>query len=261
MKPKKAMYENDQIDLLEVFAALKRKLWLILLAAFIGGAGAGAFSKLVLIPEYTSTAMLYVLSKETTLTSLADLQIGSQLTKDYRIIVTSRPVLQDVIQSLELQLDYKELRKKLTLENPSESRILTITVTDPDPKLAKLIVDKVASTASDYIGEIMEMVPPKLIEDREVAIEPEGPNNLKNAIMGALAGGMLVCGILTMGVVLNDTIQTEEDVEKYLNLTVLASVPLREGEPKKAKEKEKELKEQSAKKQNARKKEKRKLFR
>lgn len=107
MKPKKAMYENDQIDLLEVFAALKRKLWLILLAAFIGGAGAGAFSKLVLIPEYTSTAMLYVLSKETTLTSLADLQIGSQLTKDYRIIVTSRPVLQDVIQSLELQLDYK----------------------------------------------------------------------------------------------------------------------------------------------------------
>lgn len=122
-------------------------------------------------------------------------------------------------------------------------------------------MDKVASTASDYIGEIMEMVPPKLIEDREVAIEPEGPNNLKNAIMGALAGGMLVCGILTMGVVLNDTIQTEEDVEKYLNLTVLASIPLREGEPKKAKEKEKELKEQSAKKQNARKKEKRKLFR
>lgn len=261
MKPKKPMYENDQIDLLEVFAALKRKLWLILLAAFIGGAGAGAFSKLVLIPEYSSTAMLYVLSKETTLTSLADLQIGSQLTKDYRIIVTSRPVLQDVIQSLNLDFDYKELRKKITLENPSESRILTITITDPDPNLAKMIVDKVAYTASDYIGEIMEMVPPKMIEDGEVAIQPEGPNNAKNALMGAMAGAMLVCGIVTMGVVLNDTIQSEEDVEKYLNLTVLASVPLREGESKKAKDKEKEKKEQSLKKQNSRKKEKRKLFR
>ena len=144
MEQRRVRDRSDEIDLLEILRAFKQKLWLILLAAFIGGGGAGAFSKLVLVPEYTSTAMLYVLSKETTLTSLADLQIGSQLTKDYRIIVTSRPVLQDVIDSLGLEMDYKDLRKKLTLDNPSDSRILTITAKDPDPALAKLIVDKVA---------------------------------------------------------------------------------------------------------------------
>lgn len=87
MKPNKERYDDDEItiDLLEIFLALKKRLWLIILAMVIGGGGAGAFSKFVLVPQYSSTAMLYVLSKETTLTSLADLQIGSQLTKDYRM--------------------------------------------------------------------------------------------------------------------------------------------------------------------------------
>lgn len=232
MEQRRVRDRSDEIDLLEILRAFKQKLWLILLAAFIGGGGAGAFSKLVLVPEYTSTAMLYVLSKETTLTSLADLQIGSQLTKDYRIIVTSRPVLQDVIDSLGLEMDYKDLRKKLTLDNPSDSRILTITAKDPDPALAKLIVDKVAYTASDYIGEIMEMVPPKLIEDGEVSLIPVGPNNKKNAVMGMMAAAAFVCGLLTLQVVLNDTVRTEDDVTKYLGLTVLAAVPARESEGK-----------------------------
>ena len=212
--------------------ALKRRLWLIVLALLLGGGAAGAYSKLVLTPQYTSTAMLYVLSKETTLTSLADLQIGSQLTTDYRIIMTSRPVLQNVIDSLGLEMSYRMLRSKLSIDNPTESRILTVTVKDPDPRLAKMIVDEVAYTASDYIGDIMEMVPPKMIEEGEIVPVPVSPNNRKNTLLGAIAGAALVCGLTFLEVILNDTIRTDEDVAKYLGLTVLASVPEREGEDK-----------------------------
>ena len=91
---------------------------------------------------------------------------------------------------------------------------------------------KVAYTASDYIGEIMEMVPPKLIEDGEVSLIPVGPNNKKNAVMGMMAAAAFVCGLLTLQVVLNDTVRTEDDVTKYLGITVLAAVPAREGEGK-----------------------------
>lgn len=236
MAQRNEMNNNDEIeiDLLELLQALKKRIWLIILAIMIGGGAAGAYSRLVLTPQYTSTAMLYVLSKETTLTSLADLQIGSQLTTDYKIIMTSRPVLQNVIDSLGLQMSYRALRSKLSINNPTESRILTVTVTDPDPRLAKLIVDEVAYTASDYIGDIMEMVPPKMIEDGEVVPIPISPNNRKNTMMGALAGAVLVCGLTFLEVILNDTIRTDEDVTKYLGLTVLASVPEREEEAKEA---------------------------
>ena len=129
--------ENDEIeiDLLELFYELKKKLWLIILAAIIGGGVFGLYSKMILVPKYTSTAMMYVLSKETTLTSLADLQIGSQLTKDYKVMITSRPVLQEVVDELDLEYDYKELREKLIIDNPTDTRILTLSVEDPDPPL------------------------------------------------------------------------------------------------------------------------------
>lgn len=220
--------QNDEINLLEILMALKRRLWMIVLVAILGGGIAGAFSKFALTPQYTSTAMVYILSKETTLTSLADLQIGSQLTKDYKVIVTSRPVLEDVIRALKLNMTHRALKSKITIENQQDTRILSITVQDPDPQMAKDIVDTVANTASQYIGDIMEMVPPKMIESGEVSYEQSSPNNKKNALTGAMAGAILVCGLITLEVILNDTIRNEEDVEKYLGLTVLAAVPERE---------------------------------
>lgn len=224
--------EEMEIDLLQLFEALKKKIWVILAAMIIGGGLAGAYSKFVITPQYSSTAMMYILSKETTLTSLADLQIGSQLTKDYKILVTSRPVLEGVIETLGLDMKYEGLKGKISIGNPTDTRILSVTVTDPDPYQARAIADCVAETSSEYIGDIMEMIPPKIIENAVVATHKTSPSNGKNAMMGALAGMVLICGLVVVKELMDDTIQTEEDVEHYLGLTVLAFVPLREGEEK-----------------------------
>lgn len=239
-----------EIDLLELFRAWKRRIWLILLVTFLGGSIGFAFSKLALTPQFTSTAMMYVLSKETTLTSLADLQIGSQLTQDYKVITTSRPVLEGVIEELGLDLTYEQLKQKISIGNPQDTRILSVTVTDPDPEMAKRIVDSVANVSSEYIGDIMEMIPPKMIEDGQLPTQKSSPSNAKNAMLGAMLGMVLTCGLITLQVILNDTIQTEEDVEKYLGLTVLAEIPVRggdevSGKSKKAKKKrQKEVRKQ-----------------
>ncbi len=129
--------QEIQIDLLELFYKLKRKLWLIILITLLSGVGAGVYSRYVLTPQYTSTAMLYVLSKETSMTSLADLQVGSQLTKDYKILITSRPVMEKVVKSLELNMSYKDLKKRISVTNPTDTRILTLAVQDTDPERAK----------------------------------------------------------------------------------------------------------------------------
>ncbi len=231
-------FDDDEIeiDLLELLREFRRRIWIILGVIVLFGGVAGAFSKFVLTPQFKSTAMVYILSKETTLTSLADLQIGSQLTKDYKIIVTSRRVLNQVIDEMELGLTYKDLKEKVTIDNPQDTRILSISVEDPDPNMAKMIADKIATVSSDYIGDIMEMVPPKLIEEGEVPILKSSPSNAKNALIGGLLGAVLICGLITVQVVMNDTIRTEEDVTKYLGLSVLASVPEREGEKPEDKE-------------------------
>lgn len=229
----KTINMNDdevEIDLLQLFRALKKRILWIVGAGVIMGGAFGLFSKFVITPQYTSTSMVYILSKETTLTSLADLQIGSQLTQDYKIIVTSRPVISEVIDKLKLDISYENMVSKITINNPNDTRILSITAQDPDPVMAKDIADSVAMTSSEYIGDIMEMVPPKVIEEGTVSDKKASPSNGKNAMIGALLGIVLVCGLTVVEELLNDTIQTEEDVEKYMGLTVLASVPLREGE-------------------------------
>ena len=175
--------------------------------------------------EYSSTAKIYVLTKETTLTSLADLQIGTQLTQDYKTIITGRSVMEEVVDKLHLDMDYKKLVRKIKVENPSDTRILNISALDPDAEMAKKIVDMTAKVASDYVGEIMEMTPPKLIESGEVANQKTSPSNTKNALIGALIAAVIVCGYITLTVTLNDTIRSEDDVEKYLELPVLATIP------------------------------------
>ena len=221
-------FEDDdeiEIDLLELFYALRHRWWAILLALVIGAGAAGVYTKKLIAPHYQSTSMVYVLSKETTLASLADLQIGSQLTKDYSVIIKSRPVLQEVIDKQNLDLTTDELGEMITIDNPKDTRILSITVEDIEPMRAKAIVDEVTKSASNYIGDIMEMVPPKVIEDGVFAVKPSSPSVKKNAAVGGLGLAVLVCGLICLKTVLDDTIKSEEDIEKYLGLSVLAVIP------------------------------------
>jgi capsular polysaccharide biosynthesis protein len=102
--------------------------------------------------------------------------------------------------------------------------------------MAKKIVDQVAATSSEYIGDIMEMIPPKIIESGEVPTAKSSPSHSKNVMLGMMAGLALMCGLITLEVILDDTIQTEDDVATHLGLTVLASVPEREGKENENKE-------------------------
>lgn len=217
--------DEEEIDLFELYIEIKRRLWMLILSAVLCGALGYMVSRFVLTPTYTSTSMIYVMSKETTLTSLADLQIGSQLTMDYKVLVTSRTVLEDVIKKLALDMDYMALRRKITLENPTNTRILNISVLDTDPRRAKQLTDTVADCASDYIADIMEQDPPKIIEYGEIPLRKTGPKTSRNAAMAALAGMALVCCGIVISTITNDAIKTEDDIEKYFGVPVLASIP------------------------------------
>ena len=220
-------YDDDtiEIDLKEIFYALWHRILIILLAGILGGVIAGAYTRYMMTPVYTSSSMLLVLTKETTLSSLADLQIGSQLTNDYSVMTTSRPVLEEVIDNLGLQMDYEELERMITISNPEDTRILEISVEHPSPQMAMQIVNELSEVASEFIGDNMEVVPPKIIEEGIVPTEKTSPSTMRNTLLGILAGLFISGGIVVLMTVLNDSIKNEDDVEKYLGLSTLASVP------------------------------------
>lgn len=216
---------DEEIDLVWIFYALLKKIWLIVIVAAVTACGMAGYAYFRTEPTYTSTSTMLVLTKETTLTSLADLQIGSQLTKDYTILITSRPVLEKVIDDLGLKMTYKQLKGNISISNPEDTRILTISVTANKAKQAKEIVDTLAEVSAEFIADKMEVTPPKVIEEGEVSVFKIGPTISKNAMIGFLLGALLVCAIIVVLELLNDSIQSEDDVEKYLGLPTLATVP------------------------------------
>lgn len=226
--------EEIEIDLLQLWNAVRHRIWLVLLAGFIVADIAFAITKFLITPMYSSSATMLVVTKETTLSSLADLQLGSQLTNDYEILISSRPVLQQTVEELNLDISYKRLRSMITISNPNDSRMLIISTMQPDPELAKSVADTVAQISSEYIAEKMEVTAPKIIEEGEVPIFQSSPNLLRNTAIGGMLGILAAVFLICVAVILNDSIQTEDDIERYLQLPVLAVVPDKSGSSRKS---------------------------
>lgn len=222
-------YDADgeiEIDLKDLFFELMSNWVMIGISTVLVALIMFCISKFILVPEYTSTSELYVLSKSTSITSLADIQMGTNLTNDYIVVVKGRPVLEQVITNLGLDETYGSLKEKVAINNPSNSRILDITVTDQDPKRAKLIADEIAKVGSAFIAEKMVQEPPTIIQYGYVNQNPVSPNVLTNTVLGAAVGAFLAMAIIIITYLMNDTIMTADDIERKLGLNVLGTLPL-----------------------------------
>lgn len=219
--------EENEIDLLELFYVVLHKWKMIVLSLLLTGACGCLISVFLITPQYESTSVLYVLSKSTSITSLADIQMGSSLTNDYVEVVTSRPIIEQVIQNLGLTDEtYGSLKDKVSIDNPANTRLLKITVRDPQADVAKAIADELANVSKSFISIKMDQAAPTVTQYGYADGEPVTPNTVKNTVLGALIGAVLAIGVVIVSYLLNDTIMTTDDIEKKLGMTVLASIPM-----------------------------------
>lgn len=223
----KQIHQNeDVIDLLDLGRALLRKWWAIALCLVIGAAAAFGGTKLLITPQYTATSMIYILSESTSITSMADIQIGDSLAQDFMIIGKSRPVVEKVIKQLDLNASYEAVASTIVFENPADSHILKISVTNPDPKLAADISNAVAEVTRAQIADVMGTDEPNTLEEAIVPTAPSSPSTMKNTMLGALLGAVLAAGIIIVLHLMDDTIKDEDDVKKYLQMNTLAALPM-----------------------------------
>lgn len=216
--------EEDTIDLMELARLLLRKAWALALAFVIGAAAAGLFTKLFITPQCEATSMIYIYTKSTSITSITDLQIGSQLAVDFQIVGTSREVMDSVIARLGLDTDYKSLLNTVEISSPSGSHILKIDVTNPDPQLAADISNAIADELRARIASVMNTDEPSTLSRAYVPEHPVSPSLFKNVALGGIGLTFLLAAVFVVAFLLDDTIKNEEDVKKYLGLNVLAEI-------------------------------------
>lgn len=233
--------DDDEVvfDLSEILGALLKKAHIILLSGIIVALLAFVGTKLFITPMYTSETKVYVLSKSDGAAGVttSDLQAGTYLTKDYSELVTSRTVMEQVIALLNLDIKPEELMEMVSVESATDSRILTIKVENEDPKKAKEIADAVREAVSVQITEIMDADAVNTVQKADLPDTPSSPNTMANVVLGTIFGLVFACVIIVLITLFDDTVKTPEDVEKYLGLNTLTSIPIVDGVKKNKKTK------------------------
>lgn len=218
-----------EIDLMEIVGLLWHRAWLILLCMILGAAIGFGISKFVLTEQFESTTKVYILNKNDSSTiTYSDVQLGSQLTKDYAELIKSRYVLEQVIEKCSLIETYKAFSERISVQIPSDTRIIAITVTDPLPANAQILANEIRKAAAEHITNVMDIQAVNVVDEANLPTEPASPSVLKWTAIAALLGAFLCAAVILVHFMLDDTVKTSDDVEKYLGLSTLGMIPIRE---------------------------------
>ncbi|WP_024866481.1 YveK family protein [Butyrivibrio sp. FCS014] len=235
--------KNDiiEINLGELFSVLLGRAFLIISAGVFFGLAGLFISKFVMHPVYDSTTKIYILNKEENQTvTYSDVQISTQLTQDYAELIKSRYVLEEVIQRLNLvDMGYEDLADVLKVDTPSDTRIVAITARDEDPLMAMQIANCIREVASEHITNVMDIDAINVAETANVPTRKSGPSVARWTVIAGFLGALAIAFFVILGYLLDDTIKSNDDVERYLGLSTLALVPLTTEETDKKKSRKK----------------------
>ena len=224
------MNTNDnasiEIDILYLLRKLWSKKFFIIFVGLLVGTIALLGSVFFIKPKYTSTTRIYVVSRssDTTLTN-QDLQAGSYLVNDYKEVITSSEVLSSVINQEKLSMSASELSKDIAVTIPTDTRVISITVTDTDAQRACDIANTVREVAAEKIKAVTKVDDVTTLESATKPSHPSSPNVKKNAVIGVLAGAFLAIVGILVAEVLDDRVRRPEDIEETLGMTLLGVVP------------------------------------
>lgn len=219
--------DYETIDLLELLGVVRRHIVALLLTTVLAAAAGFAVSKFLMTPQYQASALMIVNTRQDTTANVTSDQLNSasKLVSTYSIIVKSDTVLNKVIANLGLNMSYETLAGKVGVAAVDDTQVMEITVTDANPDGARKVCEQITQVAPDAILTAVEAGSVKVISAASVDPDPVSPNVMRNtAIAGVL--GLVVClGVLFLQVLLDNKINTEEDVTKQLGLNVIGVIP------------------------------------
>lgn len=224
------MNTNDnasiEIDVLYLLRKLWSKKFFIIFVGLLVGTIALLGSVFFIKPKYTSTTRIYVVSRssDTSLTN-QDLQAGAYLVNDYKEVITSSEVLSSVIDQEKLSMSTGELSKEIAVTIPTDTRVISIAVTDTDAQRACDIANTVREVAAEKIKAVTKVDDVTTLESAAKPSHPSSPNVKINAVIGALAGVFLAIVGILVAEVLDDRVRRPEDIEEVLGMTLLGVVP------------------------------------
>lgn len=202
-----------------------RRRYLVGIIVVVCFVAAFIYSVFIATPIYTSNAKLYVVNKQAQNLTSSDMSVSSYLTYDFAEIIKNDVILDKVSKSLDGKYSASQLRGLIDIDIPQSTRIISITVKSPNPEDSKKIADSICVTAQSTLVEIMDLDKIEILNQGKVSKRQTSPILSNDLLLGLGCG--LAISIVTVFLIysLDNKISSSKDVEQYLGLTVLATIP------------------------------------
>lgn len=218
--------QEDEVNLGRIFSMLLEHIQYIVLCFLVGALLFNAYAFFMQHPTYQSTAKLYAVSaSDDAVVNFADLNIGQALTKDYEELIYSYPVMEEVIDKLNLDMTSDDLASMITIENPEDTRVLRITTTSSNARLSQKITNTLVESLRSYLPRVMSTTKPNIVQRGKIEPKKVGPSYIKFLLLGGFLFAGLYCVILIIRFLLDDTLKTAEDIENEFGFAPLTVIP------------------------------------
>lgn len=222
----------ETIDKKQLFIALKRKLWIIILACAIGAGSFLGVAHFLLNPLYEASVKLYVNNSSISVggnnysISASELTAAQGLVDTYIVILNSRSTIDEVIKTAGVNYSYEDLCDMLSAEPINETEIFQITVTSKDPAEAEKIANTIADVLPTKISDVVAGSSVSVVEHAMYPNRRAYPSYSKSVVLGGLIGAVLSASIVIFCELLDDKLRTEDALTRaYPDVPLLSVIP------------------------------------
>lgn len=218
------------ISLSDLFKIIWNNIILVFLVTLWVTVIGVVYTFVVIDPSYTAEASISieVSVTETTTSDQSALSISQNLVATYKAFAMTDLVLDAVIEDVEelSGLNADQLASMISISTVTSVPIIDIAVENKDQELAAKIANSLIENSiekADNYALLKDRLKP--IDYAKVPVNPSSPNKVLNVIISFLVGGILSLGIVFVKEMMNNKFQSASDMEKYLNINVIATVP------------------------------------
>lgn len=224
------MENIKEINLAELFFAILRKIWLIVLCAVVAGALVYAYTVNFITPMYRSRITVYVNntivnSNSSNYISATDLATSQRLVATYINILESNRVLDPVAEKIGKGLTAAHIRGMMSAAPLDETEVFEVQISHSDPYMACTIANTIAEVAPEKIEEIVVGSSTKVIDEAKVSASPYSPVKSRNTTFGMVGGAIAAVCFVVLQTLLDVRVKGEEDLALISNAPVLGLIP------------------------------------
>ena len=221
---------NDEleIDLGELFKVLKKNILLVLVISVLCAAIGLVSSMFLINKKYSSEATIYITPKVTEQGTIDynSIQTNSRMVNNYMEILKGETILAKVADQVGME-SYEEVLNTLTVSNPENTELISVSSETTDSELSQQIVSLVISTFTEDMMDILNLNNVTIINDAKVNENPVSPSVSRYTILGFAVGLVISCGYVFITFLFDKRLRTREEAENFLGVPVLATVPLK----------------------------------